>query len=51
MGAYALIEHPPTPSRTTGTGILPYFGTGILPYLYTVFLWFFYGSGLLAIVS
>jgi len=32
MGASASIEHPPTPSRTTGTWILTY--------LYTVFMWF-----------
>jgi hypothetical protein len=37
MGASALIEHPPTPSRTTGMGILPY--------LYTVFLWFIHWPG------
>ena len=37
MAASASIEYPPTPSRTTGTWILPY--------LYTVFLWFFHGAG------
>ena len=38
MGASALIKHPPTPSRTTGTRILSY--------LYTEFLWFSHGSDL-----
>ena len=37
MGASASIKHPPAPSDTAGTRILPY--------LYTVFLWLFHLVG------